>query len=106
MNTTTEKQLREFAAKGLLWTEVSSHLGIPVGYIRTAAMTLGISGTRERCPQSSRSELLDCVERLKKGETINEIAGSLGIAPNTLYGRLRRAQMPTTMRAAVKASRA
>ena len=103
MATLTESQLRDYAAAGLSWFDVSKLTGINDQYLMCAARVLGIqSGYRNR---KSRFDLAAIVKRLAAGERLAAIARELDVRGNTLYVALLRAGLPTTPGQAIEQAR-
>lgn len=103
-NFTTEAELRRLVGEGLSFQDISERTGIRVDYIRCAAMVLGIR-SRKRAKRDS-ADLEGYVDSLKAGKTVQQIADECGEKRGTVYRRLERAGLPTSIRAAVIASRA
>lgn len=94
--TTTEAELREFAAKGLDSAEIAAVIGFPTLYVRHAFAVLGIANNDHE----------DILEQMRMGYTLNEIAQSHGISVAGLHKRLRTAGLPTNARALRRAEAA
>lgn len=99
-NRTTEAELRALTDSGLNWAQISERLGIPVMALRTTGTVLGISSGRGR---GVRSDVLaGYVVALKSGATLEEIALANGVTRQAVYASLKRANLPTTCRAAIR----
>lgn len=101
-NFTTEAELRRLVDEGLSFLDIGERIGIRADYLRTTAMVLGIRNPkRAKCGDVD----LHCrVDSLKAGKTVQEVADERGIKRSTLYGRLERAGLPTSFRAAALAA--
>jgi hypothetical protein len=109
----SEAQLRECAAQGLTWVEVSKRAGIALQRIRSCASVLGIPSAyhshlgAKRTKSTARGRDLDAwVGRLASGHALQEIADDEGITSQAVFQALKRAGKPTCVRAAVRAKHA
>lgn len=103
--TITEAQLRQLAAQGLSIVAMASQTGIPANELYTTCSVLGISPAAKR-DSDTREKLLGWVDQLAGGATQADIAMKHGITPVAVCQALKRAGLPRTMRAAIKARNA
>jgi hypothetical protein len=107
----SEAQLRECAAQGLTWVEVSKRAGIALQRIRSCASVLGIRSAYygplgAKGSRAHGRDLDAWVGRLASGHALQEIADDEGITRQAVFQALKRAGKPTCVRAAVRAKHA
>lgn len=95
--TTSEAQIRALVAQGKKFPEIAEELGVNVFNLRSACCVLGIkSPTRTASAHSF-------YEGIKAGLTVREIAAEHDVSATTVTNTLRRAGLPTSGQAFLKA---
>lgn len=110
--TTSEAEIRALCAEGMNFVQIAEHLNLNVQSLRNACSVLGIrsgdyrSGGPGIGQKRSMERLLGWVDRLSHGDSIGDIARDEGCSRENVNAQLRRAGLPSSVRAAVKAKHA
>ncbi len=99
--TTTEAEIRALVDQGLTIVVVAERLGVNINALRAALTVLGIKS--KRAVRADDPRLIDWVDRLAVGDSLQEIATSEGVTRQYVNQLLRRHKLPSCTRAAVKA---
>lgn len=100
-STTTEAEMREWAQAGKNWVDLARKIGRPHSAVLQAASILGIrSANWSKAPKPHHA---DWVAKLERGVFPTDLAREARITLQALQMSLKRAGLPTTIAAAVRA---
>jgi DNA-binding CsgD family transcriptional regulator len=97
-NTTTEAAIRALVAQGKKFPEIARELDVNYSRLLTACSLLGIKSPMRR-PVKADAFL----EGIKAGKSLREIGAEHGVSHAYVHTALRRAGLPTTASAVLRA---
>lgn len=110
--TTSETEIRALVEEGLNFPRIAERLNVNLISLRNACSVLGIRSADRRgragagCTVRSPEELQAWVRRMEAGETPAQIAKAEGCTRNNISALLKKANLPTSVIAAVRAKHA
>ena len=98
----SEAQIRAMVADGKTFPQIAAETGVPVGNLRAACSILGIASPYKGGGRIATVNTIEALDHLRRGDSIDDYASSIGVSRHAVYQALKRAGLPASARAVLK----